>query len=616
MNAAAPAAGFDYIVIGSGAGGAPAAARLAEQGCTVLVLEQGEDRPCPTVDVPLLAGTASEDEAASTRYFVQHYADLERARRDPKYVEGRGIAYPRGTGRIGGSTQVNVMVWVRVDDDDWDHLAGLTGDGFWSAATMRRLLQLVERCEYRPLLKLLDRLGRRLGIAALRRRRGHGFRGYVETTRARVSLVFRDGQILRICLAAALHAFRLGGARDRIRRALALWDPNDDRVQGTEGLALTPLTIDRRGRRSGGVRARLLDVRDRHPERLVIRTGARVREIELDADYRAVAVRYRCADGTEHVEPVGREVILAAGAFETPAILMRSGIGPADALRAAGIPARLEREGVGRHLHDRYEIGVISEMRRPFALLEGVTFRPDPGDRHYAEWRASGRGVYATNGVVIGFQMKSEARLPDPDLYIFCLPCAIRGYEPDYFAKAVARRDTCTWLVLHENKGDREGTVALNPGEPTAQPLINFRYHAEDPGNPDDSRALVTGVKEARRVIARYGTLVARELWPGAEVRSDAQLREAIEANDWGHHANGSARMGRRDDPFAVVDSDLRVIGARGLRIADASVFPRCPGSFIVSAVVQLGEAAAIRIIAERRGQDPRQVLDEVMRAA
>jgi choline dehydrogenase len=616
VNAAATPTRFDYIVIGSGAGGAPAAARLAEEGCTVLVLEQGEDRPCATVDIPLLAGSASEDPAASTRYFVEHYADRERARRDPKYVEGNGIAYPRGTGRIGGSTQVNVMVWVRVDDDDWDHLARLTGDVFWNAAAMRRLLQLVEQCEYRPLLKLLDRIGRLLGVAALRNRRGHGFRGYIETTRARVSLVLRDTQILRITVAAALHAFRLGGLRDQWRRALALWDPNDDRAQGTVGLALTPLTIDRHGRRSGGVRTRLLEVRERHPDRLVIRTSARVQEVELDAHHRAVAVRYRSADGGEHVEPVGREVILAAGAFETPAILMRSGIGPADVLRAAGIPLRVESPGVGRHLHDRYEIGVISEMRRPFALLDGVTFKPDPGDRHYAEWLATGRGVYATNGVVIGFQMKSEARLPDPDLYVFCLPCAIRGYEPDYFARAVARRDTCTWLVLHENKGDEEGTVALNPADAAAQPLINFRYHAEDPGNPDASRALVTGVKAARRVIARYGSLVRSELWPGPEVRSDAQLREAIEANDWGHHANGSARMGRRDDPWAVVDSDLKVIGAHGLRIADASVFPRCPGSFIVSAVVQVGEAAAIKALAEARGADPRQVLDEVMKAA
>jgi len=605
---------YDYIVAGSGAGGAPAAARLAEQGFRVLVLEQGQDLPCDAVAVPLLAGTASLHDAAATTYFVQHYADPVRARLDPKYDEdGKGIVYPRGTGRIGGSTQVNVMVWVRVDDADWDHCAHVTGDAFWGARNMRRILQLVERCEYRSILKALHRLGKRLGIDALRNRRGHGFDGYVETTRAKVSLVFRDRQLLWISLKTVLYSLRLGGIGDQIKRCLTFFDPNDDRAQGTEGLALTPLTITRQGRR-WSVRTRLLDVRERHPANLEIRLGARVRDVLLDGDNAAVGVRYALPDGAEHTEPVGREVILAAGAFETPAILMRSGIGPAGALERLKIPVKIDRPGVGQHLHDRYEIGVITEMKRNFALLDGVTFKTDPVDRSYAAWLESGGGVYATNGVVIGFQMKSGAALPDPDLYVFCLPCAIRGYHRDYFAKAVEKQNMFTWLVLHENKGDEEGSVTLNTEDPTGQPEINFRYHAEDPQNPNDSRPLVVGVKAARELIKSYDKLVRGEVWPGADVQSDEALRAAIESNSWGHHANGSARMGSADDPMAVVNGDLKVIGTRNIRIADASVFPRSPGSFIVSAVVQVGEAAAIKAIAEARGQDPLAVEDMLLR--
>jgi choline dehydrogenase len=599
---------YDYIVVGSGAGGAPAAARLAEQGFRVLVLEQGEDKPCEVVDVPLLAGAASLDKAAATTYYVQHYADLERAKKDPKYEEGKGIVYPRGTGRIGGSTQVNVMVWVRVDDADWDYCAHVTGDSFWRAQNMRQILQLVERCRYRPVLRGLHLLGTWLGIDALRNRRGHGFDGYVETTRAKISLVFKDLQLLRISLLAGWYSLRLGSIGNQLKRLLMSFDPNDDRAQGTEGLALTPLTVTKQGRR-GSVRTRLLDVWKKYPERLEIRRGASVRHLVLnDQGTAAVGVRYSLPDGTEHTEPVGKEVILAAGAFETPAILMRSGIGPRSTPTEeakTGIKVKIDRPGVGQHLHDRYEIGVITEMRRNFALLDGVTFKPNPADRHYAEWLASGSGVYATNGVVIGFQMKSDPALPDPDLYIFCLPCAIRGYEKDYFAKAVAKPNMCTWLVLHENKGDKEGSVTLNTQDPNGQPVINFRYHAEDPQNPNDSRPLVVGVKAAREVIKSYDKLVRNEVWPGAHVRGDDALRAAIESNSWGHHANGSARMGRNDDPMAVVDGDLRVIGTRNIRIADASVFPRSPGSFIVSAVVQVGEAAAIKAIAAAHGQDP-----------
>jgi choline dehydrogenase len=595
----------DFIVIGTGAGGAPAAARLAENGFTVLVLEQGRDLPSRYVDVPLLSGAASLEKDTATSYYVEHFSDRARALQDPKYVPGKGIVYPRGTGRIGGSTQVNVQVWVRVDDADWDHCAEVTGDDFWRARNMRELLRLVERCEYRPLLKLQDRLGRLLGTRALRNRRGHGFSGYIETTRAPVTLVFKDCQLVRIVLATVRYALRLGGWGDLLKRLVTYFDPNDDRTQHTEGLALTPMTVNRQGRRAGGVRDRLLAVQEKHPDRLTVLTGATVRHIELDARNEAVAVHYVDAAGAAQIARVGREVIVAAGAFETPAILLRSGIGPG---------GTIDRRGVGQGLHDRYEIGLVTAQKRNFALLEGVKFDADPSDPAYAKWLATGRGVYATNGVVVGFQMKSAPGLPDPDLYVFCLPAAIRGYEPDYFRKAVAQTNMLTWLVLHENKGDRRGTVELDPENPAGPPKINFHYHAEE--RAGDSGPLVVGLKAARAVTRSYARLVQEEVWPGAQVQSDAALATAIESCSWGHHANGSARMGRRDDPLAVVDGDLKVIGAKNVRIADASVFPRSPGSFIVSAVVQVGEAAAIKAIAAARGEAPLETLRTIVRAA
>jgi choline dehydrogenase len=366
------------------------------------------------------------------------------------------------------------------------------------------------------------------------------------------------------------------------------------------------------------VRDRLLDVQARFPGNLVIRKGATVRNIELNDKKQAVGVCYALRDGTEHVEPVGREVILAAGAFETPAILMRSGIGDRRKLGEAGVTVNLDLPGVGENLHDRYEIGVITEMKKPFSLLEGVKFDVDARDPHYAEWLATGKGVYASNGVVIGFQMKSERALPDPDLYIFCLPASIRGYYDGYFRKTIEKPNVLTWLVLHENKGDRRGTVGLKKHDPAGLPSINFRYHAEDaPHNPADSGPVITGVRAARKTIAFYGWLLdQKEAWPGADAQSDEALRDAVESNSWGHHANGTARMGRSARRGDVVDGDLKVIDAYGIRVSDASVFPHTPGSFIASAVVQIGEAAAIKAIAEARGEDPLTVLDRIMQQA
>jgi len=612
-------AAYDFIVVGSGAGGAPAAARLAENGFSVLVLEQGLDKPSRYVDVPLLLASATEDPDTSTCYRIRHFSDPGLAARDWKWKHegGRGLIYPRGTGRIGGSTQINVQVWVRADDDDWNRYADATGDDFWRARNIRRLLQLVERCEYRPILKLLDWLGRRFGIASLRNRRGHGFNGYIETTRGRIGLLLKDLQLMQIALVTFCYAFRLGGIGDTIKRLAAVYDPNDDRVQGTEGPVYTPVTITRRGRRAGGVRDRLLDVRAKHPANLEIRTGATVRNIVLDERGIAVGVRYADADGGVHVVSVGREVFVAAGAFETPAILMRSGIGPKDALERVGIKPVVHLPGVGQKLHDRYEIGVISQMKRDFALLRGVRFEADPGDPEFGKWVATGRGVYGSNGVVFGFQKKTDRVLPTPDLYLFCLPATIQGYYTGYSRKTVEAPNRLTWMVLYENKGDKNGTVLLSKDGINGQPEINFRYHSEDdPEHPDDSRPVVAGVKAAREATERFAHLVDHEYWPGMAVQSDEALREAIESNSWGHHANGTARMGRRGEMLAVVDGDLKVIGTSNVRISDASVFPHTPGSFIASAVVQIGEAAAIKAIAEARGQSPLAVLDTIMQQA
>jgi choline dehydrogenase len=156
-------------------------------------------------------------------------------------------------------------------------------------------------------------------------------------------------------------------------------------------------------------------------------------------------------------------------------------------------------------------------------------------------------------------------------MMIFCLPCDFRGYRRNYFRPTVNKKNMCTWLVLHENKGDSNGVVKLNRHDITGQPKINFHYHTEDPENPNDSQPLIEGVKAVRKLIASYGSLIANEAWPGADVQDEDALRAKIESHTWGHHANGSARMGKPDDAGAVVDGDLKVIGVQRF----ASAMPR-----------------------------------------
>ena len=424
---------YDDVIVGTGAGGAPLAARLAEQGYKVLMLEGGKDRPAKESQVPLLHGAASENEdllVDGQGYFVEHYSDPKENRQDPKFDQDKqGIFYPRGQG-VGGSTQMNAQIFVRADDVDWDHIASLTGDPEWKAGNMKQYLQKLEKNEYRPVLKLLHQLGKRLGIEALQNRHSHGFDGWLETTRANPKLLLKDPQLQRIVLETGKFSFTdLGSLGDKFKRLISAFDPNDDSTQATEGLTLTPLSVTRDGRRTGP-RDRLLSVAEQHPDRLTIRSGVKVDSVVLNDDKEVVDVRFCDEKGQMQVEPVGREAIISAGAFGTPELLMRSGIGPQEQLsklEKTGVTPKVVLPGGGKSLSDRYDIGVVTRMKQPFKLLEGLGFKADEKDPNYVQWQKTGEGPYASNGAVVAFQAKSDPAMADPDLYIFGVPGSLRG---------------------------------------------------------------------------------------------------------------------------------------------------------------------------------------------
>ncbi len=592
----------DYIVVGSGAGGGTVAARLAEAGYSVLVLEAGGDAPSPNYDVPAFHPFATEDPTMRWDFFVRHYQNLEQQQRDPKFVAGRdGVWYPRA-GTLGGCTAHNAMIFVAPSNSDWDQLADLTGDPSWRSPAMWKYFQRIERCRYRP----VQRFWRTFGLDDSR----HGFSGWLPTEKAKPEDAIADEQVREVFAQSVANALKEFGAPS-LARLESLADPNDWRSVARDeiGARFTPLTTDDHQR--VGTRERLQSVAKRY--RLRIELNALATRVVFDDRHRAVGVEYQKGARLYGAHPSAstaaaetltvrarREVILSGGAFNTPQLLMLSGIGDPDVLSRYGITTRVPLRGVGRNLQDRYEVAVVNRMVKPWETLDGAAF--DTSDPQYRNWSTNRRGVYTSNGALLSVVQRSSAGRPVPDLFCYALLADFRGYRPGYSDEIRRRHDCLTWVVLKARTNNRGGTVTIASPDPRVPPAIEFHYFDEGTdATGDDLSAVVEGIRLVRRLSAGMRPrLIAAEEMPGDAVTEEADLKQFVRNQAWGHHASCTCAIGP-EARGGVLTSDFKVHGTQGLRVVDASVFPRAPGLFIVSAIYMIGEKAADAIIASAR---------------
>jgi choline dehydrogenase len=613
-----PPADCEFIVVGSGAGGGTVAARLAEEGRTVVLLEAGGDpreltggnpvRPdanCLPADyeVPAFHALASENDAMKWDFFVRHYAEESQQQRDPSYKpEFGGVLYPRA-GTLGGCTAHNAMILVYPQNADWDFIADLTGDASWRAEKMRSYFQRLERCRHRPFYRWLARLG----INPTR----HGWRGWLSTERALPLALLENEALTKTIVDAGREAFEEDGQQiERIRWLFESGlDPNDWRLvrDNSTGIRYLPLTTRRHTRTSA--RERVLDVERRFPTRLRIIMNALATRVILDSGNRAVGVEYLQGERLyrAHARPssdagkqasmyASREVILAGGAFNTPQLLMLSGIGPQEELERHGIEVRADLPGVGRNLQDRYEIGVVNRMKfKAWDAYKGAQFTSD--DTRYEEWKETRTGIYSTNGSVLTLFRRSPVAGDVPDLFCMSLLARFSGYYPTYSRVIAEKLNYLTWVVLKAHTRNRSGAITLKSSDPRDLPFVNFNYFGG--GGDEDLTAVVDGVRFVRRLSAnlKIQGMIEEEEVPGEHIQTDEELKEFIRSRAWGHHASCTCAIGPLADN-GVLGSDFLVHKTRGLRVVDASVFPRIPGFFIACATYMIGEKAADVILA------------------
>ncbi|HEY2620332.1 MAG TPA: GMC family oxidoreductase [Acetobacteraceae bacterium] len=615
---------FDYIVVGAGAGGGVLAARLAEAGKQVLVLDAGGDPAAKSLDaapparplsadylVPAFHPFASENPDLRWDFWVRHYADTAQQERDWRYRrcwDGEavdGVLYPRASG-LGGCTGHNAMIIMRPNNADWNHIWQLTGDDSWRASNMHQYFRRLERCRYRVFVhRWLDRL---FGWNPT----GHGWRGWLTTERAlplRAVLDWRLRSMLQNALLAAAGLLP-DVVKDWGWLTSSASDPNDERLIDAEAAMVCVPPMSSACHARTGPRDFLLDVQRRFPDRLTIRLNALVTRVQIDPVtgtatgvfyregkrlYRAAA-RPRGESGEEKFAGARREVILAGGAFNTPQLLMLSGIGDPQHLADHGITPVKDLPGVGRNLQDRYEIGVVSRARQNWRALRGTTYTTN--DRQYRKWRRLRIGPYTSNGVLFSAMFPSRTDRPRPDLFCFFLLADFRGYYPGY-SERIKQPDYLTWVILKAYTQNTAGTVRLRSDDALDRPDIGFHYLREGNSPPsDDLDAVVTGVRFGRAVVDAIGDMIAEEEVPGRHLYTDDQLKQHVEDNAWGHHACGTCAM-KPEDQGGVVDSRFRVHGVRNLRVVDASIFPRIPGYFIVASIYMIAEKAADALLAE-----------------
>lgn len=527
----------DYIVVGAGSAGCVLANRLSENGrYTVALFEAGPPDKNVWIHIPIGYGKTMFSEQVNWRYYTEP---------DPNMLDRR-IYWPRGK-TLGGSSSINGLIYVRGQKQDYDHWEAMGNPGWsWNACL--------------PYFRKLE--NNDLGASDTR---GTGGPLSISSIPVKHELV---------------EAF-IGAAQQHGLQRLEDFNTGDQ-----EGVGYYQLTTHK-GKRCSTAVAYLRPAEKR--SNLHIHTNAQVSRIQFDG-LRARGVEYR-QGGQLKTLTANKEVILSAGALQSPQLLQLSGVGAAEHLQEFGVPVVKHLPGVGENLQDHLQLRLIYEVSKP--ITNNDQLRSLWGQMKMGlQWLLFRGGPLAIgiNQGAMFCRVMDDARTPDIQFHLGTLSADLAGGKVHDFSG-------CTYSVC-QLRPESRGYVRLGSPDPFAPPVMQPNYLSHEL----DRRVAIAGVRFARRVAATepLKALMKREHRPGADAQTDEEILHFC--REYGatiFHPSGTARMGPATDAMAVVDNRLSVHGVQGLRVVDASIMPTLVSGNTNAPIIMIAERAADFILAD-----------------